>query len=324
MRKQLVRHLACIRHIEYKRSLELDMLEPKDGNECTEGFIICEHCGYSYPVIGGIPILLPNISDYVSSRPYLLGRWILSSKSSALREYLKKISSAIKPSKAWPTDNYEVEGALYKSYNWAQFDFRENDRFLSSLKWKIDPNELYNKVIHSSITNLDGAALDLGCASGYAVLQLAKKFSFVIGLDLSYSFISEARRRMSIARQGNVEFVVADCLHAPFLHSKFDLVLAMNIIELVDVKQLLGIIHRLLREDGEVVFISPYDYNRNVLGERTDPQSFRQLIQKSGFKIGDRYKTETFLPWPLKISERTYLFYFVDYFRARKTSKSKG
>ena len=74
------------------------------------------------------------------------------------------------------------------------------------------PNDLYNKVVHSTTTNLDGAALDLGCSSGYATFQLAKKFAYVIGIDLSFSFVSEARRRMAALREGNLDFVVADCI----------------------------------------------------------------------------------------------------------------
>jgi SAM-dependent methyltransferase/uncharacterized protein YbaR (Trm112 family) len=326
MRIQLVRHLACVKHFDVrKRNLELDVLEARDVNECAEGFIKCKECDHFYPIIDGVPLLLENVADYVSSRPSLLGKWILSSKTSSMKEYLKEISTSItKPSVSQTVNLYEVEGSLYEPYNWAQFDFTSDDRFLSSLRWKMNPNQLYNKVVHSTMTNLDGAALDLGCSSGYTALQLAKKFSFVVGLDLSFSFINEARKRMSATRQGNLEFIVADCLRPPFLPTKFDLILAMNIIELIDIEKLLAIIHGLLRADGEVVFTSPYDYNRNMSASRVDPQSFRRLLQKSGFRIGNKYSTtEAYIPWTLKINNRTYLYYYVDYLRAHKVSKSK-
>jgi SAM-dependent methyltransferase/uncharacterized protein YbaR (Trm112 family) len=325
MRIQLTRHLACVKHYGGKRNLTIDLLESDNGNECSEGFLKCEECKQLYPVIDGVALLLEDVAEYVSSRPSLLGKWILSSKTPAMKEYMKGMSATLtNPNKSQGNNLYEVDGSLYESYNWAQFDFDSNDRFLSLLKHKMYPNDLYNKVVHSTATNLDGAALDLGCSSGYAAFQLAKKFAYVIGIDLSFSFISEARRRMIALRAGNLDFVVADCIRPPFLPNKFDLVIALNIIELMDAEQLLDRIHKLLKEDGEVAFSSPYDYNRTQLSNRVNPQSFRQLLQRSGFRIGSRYVTgESFIPWSLKINERTYLFYYVDYLRARKASKAK-
>lgn len=325
MRIQLTRHLACVKHYGRNRNLSIDSLASNNGSECSEGFLKCVECNQLYPVIDGVALLLEDVAEYISSRPTLLGKWILSSKTSAMKEYLKEMSSTFtKLDKPQGNNPYEIDGSLYESYNWAQFDFDSTDRFLSLLKHKMSPNDLYNKVVHSTVTNLDGAALDLGCSSGYAAFKLAKKFAFVIGVDLSFSFISEARRRMASLRQGNLDFVVADCIMPPFLPNKFDLVTALNIIEFMDAEQLLDRIHRLLKDDGEVAFSSPYDYNRTQLGNRVTPQSFRQLLQRSGFRIGSRFVTsESFIPWMLRINERTYLFYYVDYLRARKASKAK-
>lgn len=325
LKTQLTRHLACVKHYGGNRNLSIDSLEPTNGYECSEGFLKCEDCNQLYPVIDGVPLLLEDVAEYISSRPTLLGKWILSSKTSAMKEYLKEISSSLtRMNKSQGNDTYEIDGSLYESYKWAQFSFDCNDRFLTLLKHKMNPNDIYNKVVHSTATNLDGAALDLGCSSGYATFQLAKKFAYVIGVDLSFSFISEARRRMVLSRLGNLDFVVADCLMPPFLPNKFDLVIALNIVELVDAEQLLDSIHSLLKHDGEVAFSSSYDYNRSRLGNRVNSQSFRRLLQRSGFRVASKYaKNESFIPWTLKISERIYLFYFVDYLRARKASKAK-
>ena len=126
-------------------------------------------------------------------------------------------------------------------------------------------------------------------------------------------------------RQGNVEFCVADSLLTPFSSRKFDSVIVFNMINLIDASKLLDTIHSLLKPLGYIIIADPFDFNYELQPQiRFDSQSFRELLKNSRFEVDDKTEMkESYIPWILKVSERTYLFYFVDFIRARKISKHK-
>ncbi|HET7643485.1 MAG TPA: class I SAM-dependent methyltransferase [Nitrososphaeraceae archaeon] len=302
--------------------MKLNNIISDNKNECIEGFLYCVDCNIKYPIIEGIAIVVKNISQYIQDRTEMYGKWLLSCVSKEMREYLKNTGkSLLLPNK---TSRYEDGGIWYTPYKWFQQDNHNEDRLIKSLKGNPNPNELYDRIVNSINPKIDGIALDIGCAMGKTTLQLAKKFSFVIGIDLSFSFIKEARKYMQELRQGNAEFCVADAESPPFHPMKFDLIMAINLIELVNVIKLLSSCHWLLKPQSDIIITDPYDFNRERIGKEYNARSFRTLIKENGFEINEScLKKEAFIPWILKINERTYLYYFVDFIKAKKISKHK-
>jgi SAM-dependent methyltransferase len=292
-------------------------------NECKEGFLYCIECETKYPIIEGIAIVVKDMFDYIQNRTEMYGKWLLHCHSKEMKEYLKEIGKTIfEPNK---TNTYEDGGIWYLPYKWFQQEDHKEDRLMKSLKGGPNANELYDRVINSINPKIDGIALDIGCAMGKTTLQLSQKYSFVIGIDLSFSFIKEARKNMHESRQGNVEFCVADAEFPPFHPMKFDLIIAINLLELVNTKKLLSSCHWLLKPHSDIIITDPYDFNRErILDKKYDARSFRLLLEENGFEINESsLKKEAFIPWILKINERIYLFYFVDYIKAKKISKHK-
>lgn len=325
MKKQFANHLLCLQHEDREIRLSLVSLHEASDTECIEGFLQCPHCEAVYPIIEGIPIIVKNFSAYVQRRTSTYGKWLMTTRTEKMKGFLREASRHLETSQI-ESDRYEEEGVWFAPYRWTQYDHDPKDRFLSSLRWRLKPNELYNRVIHGISPKMDGIALDMGCSLGYSTLTLANKYAFAAGIDLSFSFIKEARKRMFESKIGNVEFCVADCLLPPFKSEKFDLVTVFNMINLLDASKLLPSVHSLLKPSGYTIIADPFDFNHEPRPQKMfDSQSFREFLKISKFRVEDKTDTkESFIPWILKISERTYLFYFVDYIKARKISKHKA
>jgi SAM-dependent methyltransferase/uncharacterized protein YbaR (Trm112 family) len=318
-------HLICINHKEKKNYLALEsyIVDPLNNNDCLEGILICNDCDQKYPIIDGIAVIINNFVRYCSERMITFGKWLLNVKSDKLKDYLKDIAKKIEK-KNIVDNKYETDGLYYQSYNWLHNENFESDKFLHLLRWKIKPSDIYRKLASNIIYNPEGMALDLGCALGLSTFEIAKKFSFVIGVDTSFSFIKEARKKSIEQGVTNTEFIVADILYLPGKDQKFDLIFGLNIIEFVSVTGLLVEVHNLLKPHCTFIITSPYDYNReNTYEQQMDDIRMREIVQKNGFDISHRTQQESFIPWMLKINERTYLFYFLDLIEAKKVSKHK-
>ena len=313
MIEKIVADLYCVNKSCKKVRLSLEIfLELKD--ECIEGFLSCENCTSKYPIIQGVPILMENFHEYARKRILSFGKWIVNCKSPEIKAFLR--SEGVKIGNPTYNDRYEENNILYKSYLKAHYGYPSDDKLLSLLKKEIKPDHIY-KMLTSNTLNLNGIGLDIGCSIGSSTFELSKKLSYVFGIDLSFSFILEARKRMQNRKSRNMEFIVADATNLPFRSKFFQIVVALNVIDRMDFNKLILSINSCIKKYGKLILADPYHFVDNNGKEEFDSVEIRKKLEKFGYKIKNR---ESYIPWILKMNERSYLFYFVDFVEAIKNA----
>lgn len=312
MMKKIVSDLRCVNNSCENNGLILESLR-ETGDECMEGFLSCNICNSEFPIIQGVPIILQNFHDYARQRIMTYGKWIMYSKSSKLKDFLRSIGTKIR----FPTSNdpYEEHNILYKAYLYNHYHYHFDDRLLSLFKRKIEPDHIY-RMLGKKNLNLKGIGLDIGCSIGSSTFELAKRLPFVFGVDLSFSFILMARKIMRNKMSKNTEFLVSDAINLPFESSYFQSIIALNLVDRVDPNKLIVSINRCIKDNGKLILIDPYHFVNNGT-DQFDSIQIRKIIEKFGYKLGSN---ESFIPWIVKMNERAYLFYFVDFIVANKVN----
>lgn len=263
------------------------------STEIEEGFLQCAKCKTIYPIIMSIPLLLEDLSSYLSIRTKLGGELLLFVKNTKIRSFIKEALHKIKNPQ---NDTTKLEK------NWVEI-YRRSRR-----------SRFYTHIT-DLIKNLPTCelALEHGCSIGRISGELAKKSKTVFGIDQSFYAILEAKRQ----NQKNSDFVVASSLATPFGNKKFDMVVALNLLDIVEPLKLLKVI--LHQSKRFVIMSDPYDFERgkDSVKNRIDAHEIRLNFQENGFKLTHGTKMPHFIPWKLNVNSRLNLNYKVDVIVAR-------
>ena len=282
--------LEFLRCVNCGAKLELDVFESQ--REIEEGFIHCKKCKLQFPIIQKVPILWNDFSKYLSSRVILGGKLYKLTHSNKLKDFVKK-----------------------------SLKTKDNDRSNLEEKWaRVYQNSKTSKFYSTIKKNLDSLpsskfVLEHGCSIGIIDSHLANSSEFVFGIDRSFSAIQVAKKQF----KDNLDYFVADSPSPVFGKLKFDLVLALNVLEIIEPEILLNTVSKQISK-GYFVISDPYDFDRgaNSVKNPVDASSLRLNLNNLGFKISNSTKKPSFIPWNLKINSRTTLNYKVDLVIAQK------
>ena len=290
MLESSVKYLKCVR---CGSKLELDVF--KLDHEIEEGILECKKCNLVFPIIEKIPILWDDFSNYLSSRKVLGGKLYRLANSGKMKSFLK--------------------------FSLSQIKLINNDRTALEERWsKIYQNNKSSKFYSIVKKNLNFIAksklvLEYGCSIGIITSSLAECHDMVFGIDRSFSALRYAKK----SSKNNLDYIIADSLSPVFGKLQFDLILALNILELIEPLDLLKHISKQI-STGHFVISDPYDFDRgeNSVKKPIDEDTLRTNLLNLGFKILSKTKNPSYIPWNLKLNPRATLNYKVDLIICKK------
>jgi uncharacterized protein YbaR (Trm112 family) len=289
--------LQYIRCVKCGQSLEIETFEKK--TEIVEGLLSCTSCDGAYPIILSIPFLIEDLSSFFSIRAKLGGYLLLHAKNQKIKLLIKK---SLKNIKKVGDDTTDLER------NWTKIYTKSSG---SSFEEKIK-----NIVQKLSKCNF---ILEHGCSIGTVSGMMAKHHDMVFGIDKSFFALLEAKKH----KTKNMDFFLADSLSRPFGSMMFDLVVALNVLELIEPLKFLKIVGTQSRQF--LLLSDPYDYDRgkNSVKTRLDEKTLRSRLRQMGFKLIHCTGKPSFISWKLNVHSRLELHYKADLILAVILSKQE-
>ena len=262
-----------------------------------EGFFSCSKCNLKYPIISKIPILIDDLTQFFTNRPFL-GKWLIkSSLTNTMKKFMKNKIPIISKS---------------------EFDLSAKDAFWTKI-YRNNKNSTFYKNIKSQLSKIPpkNFVIEYGSSIGTISNTLALKHKHVFGIDKSFFALAEASKKSP----KNCAYILSDAIKHPFGNKKFDLVLALNLFDIVEPSLLIKTISKQI-SNGFIFLSDPYDYERgkNSVKKPLDENQIRTTLFQNGFKITTNTKKPTKITWNIKFNERISTNYLVDIIIARKCS----
>ena len=281
-----LKHFETLKPVCPRCRIERQILSPlilantisKKEEIIYEGVLHCsdEQCQMEYPIIDGIPIIVPQIRKYISDNLFHITE----------RKDLSDTIESILGDGVGPGTFFDATRQHLSTYTWDHYgdlntnSSPENESSSSSILSCLEAGlTLFD-------TTMEPPILDIGCSVGRTTFELAAKYNeMTLGIDLNFSMLRIAQRilqerivsfplrqvgivyerqafEVEFENNHKVDFWACDALALPCNKSTYGFVNALNVLDsVVSPRDLLVSISDLLKPGGHAIIATPYDWS---------------------------------------------------------------
>jgi SAM-dependent methyltransferase/uncharacterized protein YbaR (Trm112 family) len=255
--------------------LELAEVTLGDRTDVLQGALHCppEGCRQEYPILDGIPIIVPGVRAYVSQHAAHL----------LCRDDLTPLLESLVGDCCGPGSVLDATRQYLSSYASGHYDDLDPE---SSTDQQGSVLDVLERGLDLAGEVPTGPAIDVGCAVGRPAFALAeRREGLVLGVDLNFAMLRVAssalrdgvaryplrrvglvydRREAPVRLPGmdRVDFWACDALALPFADDAFALATSLNVLDCVPVpRDHLATLGRVLVPGGRALIATPYDWS---------------------------------------------------------------
>lgn len=249
-----------------------------------QGALVCADtaCQCEYPILDGVPVIVPNVREFVAANIAAL----------AARDDVSPLLDGMLGDCCGPGSAYETARYYLGTYAWdhyAEFDPQE--------KGEPRPGSIVRAAARGRalLGACAGPCVDVGCAVGRGTFELAGAVDgLVLGVDLNITTLRLAQRVLATGRAAyprrrvglvydrrefpvsvpgadRVDFWACDATALPFAPGTFRTLTAHNVLDCVaSPVDMLRSARRVLAEGGRALMSTPYDWS----GIATPPEAW--------------------------------------------------